>query len=59
MSKNIFSSKKKLVCFRDAKLFILINTIEIELGPISTRKGKLTRKQKLQAVGGNGDWVEV
>lgn len=31
----------------------------ILLGPITTKKGNLTRAQKLKAVANTGEWIEV
>lgn len=36
------------------------NTYEVVLlGTITTRKGGLTRKDKLRAVAANGDWIDI
>lgn len=50
---------KKIIRFYNSKLYILINDKPTELGLITTRKGGLTRAQKLKAVAANGEWVIV
>jgi hypothetical protein len=50
----------KLVCWRDNKLYLkLPDGTEECLGGIRTRKGGLTRVEKLKAVAANGDWIAI
>jgi len=50
---------RKEIKFIDGKLYLKIAEDVTELGTIITRKGCLTRQQKLQAVAANGNWITI
>ena len=55
------SSKKviKFIRFLDNKLYLKEDSKVTELGLITTRKGALTRVEKLKAVAASGEWIEI
>jgi len=58
----MLNSKTKIVKqvkFIEGKLYLKVNETVIELGEINTRKGKLTRVQKLRAVAALGEWINI
>jgi len=50
---------KKYVKFDSKYLYLKVDGQVRLLGPITTRKGALTREQKLRAVARAGEWVEL
>lgn len=63
MGKNRSNKIQKQIKFAGNKLFLLIRDSSeekpIELGTITTKKGNLTRQQKLKAVAADGDWIQL
>ena len=51
--------KRKLIKFDGQNLFIKIDNKVHLLGGITTRKGQLSRVQKLKAVQYTGEWIEL
>jgi len=50
---------KRFVKYDGDCLWIRVDEIERNLGPIETRKGGLTQEEKLKAVKGKGEWVKI
>lgn len=55
----VISSDKKQVKWDGKYLYLRVNGTERKLGKINTRKGALTRAQKLKAVAHTNEWVEL
>lgn len=49
----------KWIRYDGLNLWIKQDGNTILLGPITTKKGNLTRAQKLKAVANTGEWIEV
>ena len=45
--------------YENKMLYLKKGKVITELGLITTRKGKLTREQKLRAVANIGEWVKI
>ena len=54
-----FRNPPKIIKYENEKLFLRRDGTVIELGTILTKRGGLTRKQKLTAVHAQGQWVKV
>ena len=55
-------NRERFAKYENAVLYIKVEdgeTTITELGPIETRRGGLTRRQKLKAVAGQGEWVKL
>ena len=50
---------KRFVKYADGCLWIRVDEIERNLGPIETRQGGLTQEEKLKAVKGKGEGVKI
>jgi hypothetical protein len=50
---------KRLVRFDGTYLYLKVGEQESKLGFITTRKGRLTREQKIKAVAARGEWVKL
>jgi hypothetical protein len=57
---------KKQIQFKNGLLYLKMpsdlgkDTYEIiELGTVLTKKGSLTRQDKIRAVAANGDWIDI
>ena len=55
----VADDSKKYVRFDGRHLYLKIDGRVRLLGTINTRKGALTREQKLKAVARAGEWVEL
>jgi len=54
--------RERFAKYENAVLYIKVEdgeTIITELGPIETRRGGLTRRQKLRAVSAQGAWIKI
>jgi len=50
---------ERYIRFADGVLYLKVDDKIRKLGSILTRKGALTREQKLKAVAANGEWVRI
>ena len=51
--------KERYVKFDGEHLYLKVNNEIRKLGTILTRKGGLTREQKLKAVANTGEWIKL
>ena len=49
--------KCKTVCYRDKHFYIKTDTGEQCLGKVNTRKGGMTREQKIKIIAADGKWL--